>query len=159
MSDTQTVGLADLLGTIADDLAAWAKGAGGRLSLAESPKAAWDMLASGIPGNGFAAAMFYEGDRTAAEHPRDTHCTGMLTVALLRHPGLTPDRMASHIRDGQRPALLSLVDGLRAHVAATAFDALPCGVLEYQSSRYLQLQDGALANGYALTWQFEYFHV
>lgn len=158
MSDSLDTPLAALMGAIADDLAAWAQTAGGRLTLAESPRAALDTLASGVPGHGFSAALFFEGDRTAAEHPRDAQCTGTLTVALLRHPGLTADRMASHIRDGQRPALLAIIDSLRAHVAATAFSGLPSGILEYQSCRYLQLQDGALANGYALSYQFTYFH-
>lgn len=157
MSDSLSTPLAGILVAVADDLAAWAQALGGRLTLAESPRAALDVLTAGTPG-GFSAAMFFESDQSQAEHPRDAQCRGQLTVAIMRNPGLTVDRMASHIRDGQRPALWTIIDSLRAHVAAVEFEQLPSGILEYQSCRYLQLQDGALANGYALTWAFTYFH-
>lgn len=157
MSKSLDTPLAGLLSTIATDLDQWARGNGGKLTLAESPRAALDTLLSGAHA-GFSAALFFEGDQSQAEHPRDAQCRGLLTCAVLRHPGLQSERMASHIRDGVRPALLSIIDSLRSHVAATVYPGLPSGILEYESSRYLQLQDGAMANGYALTWGFTYFY-
>ena len=158
MSDVRAMPLATLMCAFADDLAAWAQGIGGRLTLAESPRAALDTLVSGVPASGFSAALFFESDISQAEHPADAQCRGTLSVAILRHPGLQADRMASHIRDGQRPALLTIIDSLRAHIAATTFSGLPSGILEYASCRYLQLADGTMANGYALTYAFTYFH-
>ncbi len=155
--DCRPIALAELMQRVAQRLQEWAQAQGGRLTLAESPRAALDVLLSGQPVSGFSAALFFEGDRSQAEYVGDTQTEGTLTVALLRHPGLQAEKMQSHIKGGSRPALLTIIDGLRRFVRETEFEFLPNGILEYESARYLQLEEGAMANGYALTYQFTYF--
>jgi len=127
----------------------WATKYGARVSVAEDPGHAVDLLTAGQPG-GCAVVIFYMSDTPASDVPGNTMLDATIRIGIVQKIGL-------EVRAGKRASpVLDKVDALRRFLGENAeFDGL-ANPLEYMGMTPIQVGEGRALNGYALSYRATY---
>lgn len=141
----------DLIDAVASRMAdEWAHQASARVTVAEDPAHALELLAAGRAGGCAAVAFYLSDEADADEFADDTRLDARIRIGIVQMPGLK-------LRDGSAaPAVLRVIDGFRAWMSRQVFEGLLDGGLEYNGMTHIPSGAGSALHGYALTYRAVY---
>jgi len=128
----------------------WAGECGAKVSIADDPGHAVDLLTAGQSG-GCAVVIFYMSDTQAVSGiPGNTVLDANIRVGIVQKTGL-------EVRAGNRASpVLDKVDGLRKFLAGHSDMEGLLDPLEYTGMTPIQVSEGRALNGYALNYRARY---
>jgi len=126
--------------------ATWADRFQASVVIADDPAHALQLLTAGSP-RGCVVVIFYVSDTLAGDDfVEDTLLSARLRIGVVKGTGM-------QLRDGKKPpAVLSVVDSLRAFIGSQEFEGLMDLDLVYNGMQYIPTADGKAMHGYALTY-------
>ena len=146
MNTTATKILENLAGTITEG---WAGQHGAKVSVAEDPGHAVDLLTAGQQ-SGCAVVVFYMSDTPASDIPGNTMLDATIRVGVVQKIGL-------EVRGGKRASpVMDKIDKLRKFLAGNAEIEGLADPLAYSGMTPVQSVEGRALNGYALSYTATY---